>query len=184
MRWKYGIIKHTQNYLEYPGIQRETDFSLCLSHCSLVFPNTLGCSCSITVLCSILCDCNIRLLCPSLSPRVCSNSCTRSQWCYLITLSSATSSPFTFNLSQDRVFSNELVLASKPKYWSFSFSISPSNNYSEVISFRIDWLDLSCCPRDSQKSSSAPKFKSINSLVLSLLYGLNSHFHTWIPEKP
>ena len=42
-----------------------------------------------------------------------------------------------------RVFSNELVLRTKwPKYWSFSFSISPSNEYSGLISFRIGWLDL------------------------------------------
>ena len=41
-----------------------------------------------------------------------------------------------------RVFSNESVRMSWPKYWSFSFSISPSNEYSELISFRIDWLDL------------------------------------------
>ena len=42
-----------------------------------------------------------------------------------------------------RVFSNELVLPIRwPKYWSFSFSISPSNEYSGLISFRMDWLDL------------------------------------------
>ena len=42
-----------------------------------------------------------------------------------------------------RVFSNELGLHIRwPKYWSFSFSISPSNEYSRLISFRIDWLDL------------------------------------------
>ena len=42
-----------------------------------------------------------------------------------------------------RAFSNESVLRIRwPKYWSFSFSISPSNEYSELISFRIDWLDL------------------------------------------
>ena len=42
-----------------------------------------------------------------------------------------------------RVFSNESVLCNRwPKYWSFSFSISPSNEYSGLISFRIDWLDL------------------------------------------
>ena len=42
-----------------------------------------------------------------------------------------------------RVFSNESALHIRwPKYWSFSFSISPSNEYSELISFRIDWLDL------------------------------------------
>ena len=41
-----------------------------------------------------------------------------------------------------RVFSNESVLLRWPKYWSFSFSISPSNEYSGLISFRMDWLDL------------------------------------------
>ena len=52
-------------------------------------------------------------------------------------------SPPTFNLSQIRVFSSESVLCIWwPKYWSFSFSISPSNEYSELISFRMDWLDL------------------------------------------
>ena len=48
-----------------------------------------------------------------------------------------------FNLSQIRIFSNELALHIRwPKYWSFSFSISPSNDYSGLISFRIDWFDL------------------------------------------
>ena len=52
-------------------------------------------------------------------------------------------SPPAFNLSQHQVFLNESVLWSRwPKYWSFSFSISPSNEYSELISFRIDWFDL------------------------------------------
>ena len=48
-----------------------------------------------------------------------------------------------FNLSQHGIFSNESVLHIRsPKYWSFSFSMSPSNAYSGLISFRIDWLDL------------------------------------------
>ena len=52
-------------------------------------------------------------------------------------------SPPTFNLSQQRVFSSELSLLIKgPKYWSFSFSISPFNQYSGLTSFRIDWFDL------------------------------------------
>ena len=47
-----------------------------------------------------------------------------------------------------RVFSNELVLCIRwPKYWSFSFNISPSNEYSELISFRMDWLDLCAVQR-------------------------------------
>ena len=68
-----------------------------------------------------------------------------------------------------RVFSNESVLCIRwPKYW--SFSISPSNEYSGLISFRMDWLDPSS-PRDSQESSPTPQFKSINSSALSFLYG-------------
>ena len=52
-------------------------------------------------------------------------------------------SPHSFNLSQHWVFSNEMSLHIRwPKYWSFSFSISPSNEYSGLISFRMDWLDL------------------------------------------
>ena len=55
------------------------------------------------------------------------------------------SSPSTpaFNLSQHQFFTSDLALRIRwPKYWSFSFSISPSNQYSGVISFRIDWFDL------------------------------------------
>ena len=68
------------------------------------------------------------------------------------------------------IFSYELVLCIKwPKYW--SFRISASNEFSEMISSRIDWFDISCCPRDFQESSPAPQFKSINSLSLSPPYG-------------
>ena len=63
-----------------------------------------------------------------------------------------------------RVFSNESALHTRwPKYWSFSFSISPSNEHPGLISFRMDWLDL-------LKSSPTPQFKSINSSVLSFLH--------------
>ena len=51
-----------------------------------------------------------------------------------------------------RVFSNESALCiTWPKYWSFSFSISPSNEYSGLISFRIDWFDL-CAGQGTLKS--------------------------------
>ena len=73
-----------------------------------------------------------------------------------------------------RVFSNEsTVRMTWPKYWSFSFSISPSNEYVGLISLRMDWLDIfarDSPPRDSQESSPTPQFKSINSLALSFLY--------------
>ena len=52
-----------------------------------------------------------------------------------------------------RVFSNESALCIRwPKYWSFSFSISPSNEHPRLISFRMDWLDLLAVQRDSQES--------------------------------
>ena len=70
-----------------------------------------------------------------------------------------------------RVFSNELVLHIRwPWYCSFSFSISPSSEYSGLISFRMDWLDL-LTVQGTLKSSPSPQFKSINSLVLTLHYG-------------
>ena len=69
-----------------------------------------------------------------------------------------------------RVFSNESTLHMRwPKYWSFSFSISPSNEHSGLISFRIDWFDFLAVQR-TLKSSPTPQFKSINSLALSFLY--------------
>ena len=79
-----------------------------------------------------------------------------------------------------RVFSNESVLCIRwPKYWSFSFSISPSNEYSGLIYFRIDWLDLLAL-QGTLKSSPTPQLKSINSLVLNFLYGptLNPYMTT------
>ena len=71
-----------------------------------------------------------------------------------------------------RVFSNESTLRMRwSKYWSFSLSVSPSNEHPGLISFRMDWLDGSpCSTRDSQESSPTPQFKSINSLALSFLH--------------
>ena len=58
------------------------------------------------------------------------------------------------NFPSIRVFSSESVLRiGWPKYWSFSFSISPSDEYSGLISFRIDWFWSPCSPRDPQESS-------------------------------
>ena len=69
-----------------------------------------------------------------------------------------------------KVFSSELALHIRlPKYWSFSFSISPFIEYSGLISDELIWSP--CCPRDCQDSSPALQFKSINSSMLSLLYG-------------
>ena len=64
-----------------------------------------------------------------------------------------------------RIFSNESALCiSWPKYWSFSFNISPTSEHPGLISFRMDWLDLLA------ESSPTLQFQSINSSVLSFLY--------------
>ena len=69
-----------------------------------------------------------------------------------------------------RVFSNESVLRIRwPKYWSFSFSISPSNEHSGLIFFRTDWLDLPEV-QVTQESFPTPQFKSISSSALSFLH--------------
>ena len=80
---------------------------------------------------------------PSQTPRAYSNSCPSSRWCHP-TISSCHPlllPPLIF--PSIRVLSNESVLPIKwPKYWSFSFSSSPSSEYPGLIFFRIDWLDL------------------------------------------
>ena len=69
-----------------------------------------------------------------------------------------------------RIFSNESVLHIRwAKDWSLSFS--PSNVYSGLISFRIDWLGSSCSPRDSQESSLNTTVQKHNPLTINLLYG-------------
>ena len=69
-----------------------------------------------------------------------------------------------------RIFSSKSVLLIRwPNYWSFSFSFRPSNEYSGLISFRIDLFDL-LVVQGTLKSSPTPQLKSINSLVLSFLY--------------
>ena len=82
-------------------------------------------------------------LCPSPTPRVYSNSCSLSQWCHPTISSSVL--PFSFCLQSfpaSGSFPKESVLCIRwPKYWSFSFSPSPSNEYSGLISFRNDWFD-------------------------------------------
>ena len=68
------------------------------------------------------------------------------------------------NLSQHQGLFKLALRIRWPKYWSFGFNISPSNEYSRLISFRTDWLDLLAV----QESSPTPQFKSINPSALSL----------------
>ena len=80
---------------------------------------------------------------PSVTPRACSNSCLSSWWCHP-TISSAVV-PFSSYLQSfpaSGSFPESALRIRWPKYWSFSFSISPSNEYSGLISFKIDWFDL------------------------------------------
>ena len=84
-----------------------------------------------------------------------------------------------------RVFSNESVLCIRwPKYWSFSFSISPSNEHPGVISFRMDWLDL-LAVQGTLKS--LLQHHSLKASILQhsafFIVQLSSHIHTWPLEK-
>ena len=112
-----------------------------------------------------------RLPCPTPTPRVYSNSCPLSQWCHPAILSSVF--PFSSHLqsfSASGSFQMSQFFASGgQKYWSFSFIISPSNEYPGLISFRMDWLDP-LAVRGTQESSLTPQFKSISSTVLSFFY--------------
>ena len=83
-----------------------------------------------------------------------------------------------------KVFSNESTLRIRwPKYWSFSFNISPSNEYPGLISFRMDWLDLLAV-------QGTPRVFSNTTVQKHQFFGTqlssqsNSHIHTWPQEKP
>jgi len=101
-----------------------------------------------------------RLLCPPLSSGICSNSCP---WVmmlsnHLILCHSLLLLPSIF--PSIIVFSNVSALCIRwPKYWSFSFSNSPSNEYSELISFRIDWFGLE---RVTGRKARGPQAKEID----------------------
>ena len=81
--------------------------------------------------------------CPSATPGVHSHSCPLSRWCHLTISSCHPLLLLPLIPPSIRVFSNESALHIRwPKYWSFSFSISLSNEHPGLISFRMDWLDL------------------------------------------
>ena len=84
-----------------------------------------------------------------------------------------------------RVFSNESVLCiRRPKYWSFSVSITPSNEYSGLISFRMDWLDL-LAVQGTLKSHLQHHSSKASILQCSAFFmeRKNSPIHTWLVEK-
>ena len=112
-----------------------------------------------------------RLLCPSPSPGACSNSCPLHPSVVMSSNHLILCPPLLLLLSifpSIRVFSNKSVLRiTWPNYWSFSFSISPSNEYSGLISFRMDWLDLLAVQGTLKSLLQHHRFKRINSSTLS-----------------
>ena len=83
-----------------------------------------------------------------------------------------------------RVFSNESAVCIRwPKYWSFSFRISPTNEHPGLISFRMDWLDL-LAVQGTLKSLLQHHSSKASFLRRSISSQSNSHIHTWPQEKP
>ena len=126
-----------------------------------------------------------RLPCPSPTPGAYSNSYPLSWW-YHPTISSCHPSPLLppSVFPSIRVFSNESVLRIRwLKYWSFSFSISPSNEHSGLIFFRVDWLDL-LAVQGTLKSFLQHHSSRASVLQCSAFLSSKSHIHTWPLEKP
>ena len=124
-----------------------------------------------------------RTPCPSPTPRACSNLCPSSQWCHPTTSSSDI--PFSSRLQSfpaSGSFPESVLCIRWPKYWSFSFNISPSNEYSGLIPFRIDWLDL-LAVQGTLKSLLQHHSSKASILWCSAFY-IGPHIHTWVLEKP
>ena len=84
-----------------------------------------------------------------------------------------------------RVFYNESTLHIKwPKYWSFSFSIIPSNEHPGLISFRMEWLDLLAVQGTLKSLVQHHSSKASQFFSTQLSSQSNSHIHTWLLEKP
>ena len=127
---------------------------------------------------------HIRVPCPSPVPGACSNSCLSIKLVmptnYLILCCPLLFLPLIFPTI--RVFSNESVLCIRwPKYWSFSFSISPSNEYSELISFRTDWFNLLAVQRTvkSLLQHNSSKASIIQHSPFLLVQFSHLHMTTW-----
>ena len=111
-----------------------------------------------------------RLPCPSPAPRAYSNSCPSSWWCHPTISSSIVPFSCLQSFLASGSFAMSQFFASGGQYWSFSFSISPSNECSGLTSFRMDWLDLFAVQGTLKSLLKHHSFKSINSSALSFLY--------------
>ena len=146
------------------------------------------CYCSFAWLCPTLCNPMDYRLQPSLSFTISWNLLKFMSMelvissNHLILCGSLLLLPSTF--PRIRVYSNELTLCIRwPKYWSFSFSINPSNQYSGLISFRNDWFDFLEVQGTHQSLLQHHNLKaSIFSTQPTLWF--NSHIHTWLMKKP
>ena len=123
--------------------------------------------------------------CPSPTPRVYPNPCPLSQWCHpsiLILCHPLHLLPSIF--PSIRVFSNESTLRMRwPKYWHFSFNISPSNEHPGLISFRMNWLDL-LLVQGTLKSLLQHHSSKHQFFSTQFSWQSKSHIHTWPQEKP
>ena len=123
-----------------------------------------------------------RLPCPPPTPQACSDSCPLSRWCH------PTISPSVIPFSCFQSFQasgsfpiSQFIVSCGHIIWSFSLSISPSSEYSGLISFRMDWLDLLAVQGALKSLLQHHSSKSINSFVLRFLYlpTLKSIYDYW-----
>ena len=120
----------------------------------------------------------------SVSPGVCSHSCLLSWWCHPTILSSVVPFFMPSIFPSIRVFTNKSAIhISWVKFWSFSFSVNPSNEYSELISFRIDWLDL-LVVQGTLKSLLQHHRSKASILQCSAFLWSSSYICTWLLDKP
>ena len=126
-----------------------------------------------------------RLPCISTTPRACSNSCPSSQWYHpAISPSVVSVSSLLQSFPASVYFSNELVLCIRwPKYRSFSFRISPSNEYSALIFFKIHWFDT-LAVQGTIKSPHQTIIQKHQCFSAQLSLWSNFHIHTGLMEKP
>ena len=129
--------------------------------------------------------------CPSPTPRVHPNPCPLCWWChpaissYVVPFSSCLQSfPTSGSFPMNQVAKiSEFLHIRWPKYWSFSFNISPSNEHPRLISFMMDWLDL-LAVQGTLKSLLQHHSSKASILQHSAFLQSNSHIHTWLPVKP
>ena len=124
--------------------------------------------------------------CPSPTPGAYPNSCPSSWWCHpTISSSVVPFSSYPQSFAASGSYSNKSALRIRwPKYWSFSFNISLSNENPELISFRMDWLDLLAVRAGLSRVFSNTTVQKHQFFGTQLSSQSNSHIHTWPLEKP